>query len=105
LEQLHFYEKKKKKKTYYGFVISGPRIKGVPFGKEAKGMEVPSGDNAALGQYNTIMSRMASSDGVTPFGAIGGVPPCFRRPLKSEAVFGLRITYIPGPKRWKRPGS
>jgi len=39
-----------KKKTHYGFVISGPSIKGVPFGKEAKGMEVPSGDNAALGQ-------------------------------------------------------
>ena len=97
--------KKKKKKTYYGFVISGIRIKGDLFGKEAKGIEVPSGDNAAFRQYNTIMSRMASSDRVTPFGAISGVLPCFPRPLNNGAVFGLRITYIPAPKRWKRPGS
>ena len=54
-------------------------------------MEVPSGDNAAFGQYNTIMSRIASSVGDTPFGAMGGVPPCFPRPLKIEAMFGLRI--------------
>lgn len=58
-------------------MISGPRTSGVPFGKDAKGIEVPSGDKAAFGQYNTIMSRTASSEGVMPFGAIGGVPPCF----------------------------
>ena len=38
------------KKTYYGFVISGPRINGVLLGKEAKGIEIPSPVKAALGQ-------------------------------------------------------
>ena len=36
------------------------------------------------------MSRVASSEGFMPFGAIGGVPPCLWRPLKIDAVFGLR---------------
>ena len=38
-----------------------------------------------------------------PFGAMGGVPPCLPRPLKSEVVFGLRMVYIPVPNRWKQP--
>ena len=38
------------KKTHYGLVISGPRINGDPFSKDAKGMDIPSGDNAAFGQ-------------------------------------------------------
>jgi hypothetical protein len=79
-------------KTHYGLVISGPRINGVPLGKESKHMEVPSGDKAAFGQYNTTISLTASSKGITPFGVIGRVPPCFPRPLKIEAVLGLRFT-------------
>jgi hypothetical protein len=40
----------KKKNTNKGAVISGPRVKAVPFGKDAKGIEFPSGESIDLGQ-------------------------------------------------------
>lgn len=69
------------KESHKGFVTSGPSNKGTPFGNEANGMDDPLGERAAFGQYNTIISRVASSITSTPSGAIGGVPPCFPRPL------------------------
>ena len=83
-----------RQKSHKGAVISGPRVKGVPFGNDAKGIEFPSGESIDLGQYKTIMKREESYKGTMLSRAIGGVLLCFPSPLKIDATLGLTITYV-----------
>ena len=64
--------------------MSGPRTKGIPLGRDAKGIKLLSGEKIAFEEFKSIIRWTASSRRVMTSGAIDSVPLCLDSTLKMK---------------------